>query len=165
MKNIDTESLIPANSNPAGAAKPIDGTASGAANSTASTANAMYPVAIATDAILVLLFAALGALSHYGKVDLFLLFQIAWPFLAGLVLAHMTLRYWKVDFAKVFPHALFLTAITVSSAMLIRTFLATGTATAFIVVAFAVNTIFLVGWRLLVQIKRKYQNKSANPAV
>lgn len=107
-----------------------------------------YFVSLLIDLILVVVFSLLGAQAHYGGFDSKLIFEIAWPFGLGLLLAHLSLRFWKVQFWRVWPHAFLLVAITISAAMLIRTLNAASVEAAFVLVSIAVLTLFLVGWRL-----------------
>lgn len=108
-----------------------------------------YYRALAADAVLVVLFSVLGTLSHNGALTLVNLARVAWPFLAGLVLAHLVLRAWRVEPWRLWPHGVFIVAITVVTAMLLRTLTGAGTALPFVLVSFAVNALFLLGWRVI----------------
>lgn len=108
-----------------------------------------YYRALILDIVLVIVFALLGTLSHHHTVTPGLLAQVAWPFLVGVVLAHLVLQAWKVEPTRLWPHAVFIVAITVATGMVLRTVTGAGTATAFIIVSIVVNTLFLVGWRVI----------------
>ncbi len=123
-----------------------------------------YYRALGADALLVLLFSFLGTLSHNGALTLANLARVAWPFLVGLVLAHLVLRAWRVEPWRLWPHGVFIVAITVVAAMLIRTLVGDGTALPFVLVAFAVNALFLVGWRAIAGIVARRKRASVGTA-
>ena len=108
-----------------------------------------YYRALGADALLVIVFSVLGTLSHNGALTIVNLARVAWPFLAGLVLAHLVLRAWRVEPWRLWPHGVFIVAITVVTAMLLRTLTGAGTALPFVLVSFAVNVLFLLGWRTI----------------
>ena len=108
-----------------------------------------YYRALGADALLVIVFSVLGTLSHNGALTIVNLARVAWPFLAGLVLAHLVLRAWRVEPWRFWPHGVFIVAITVVTAMLLRTLTGAGTALPFVLVSFAVNALFLLGWRII----------------
>lgn len=108
-----------------------------------------YYRALGADASLVILFSVLGTLSHNGALTFANLARVAWPFLVGLVLAHLVLRAWRVEPWRLWPHGVFIVAITVVAAMLIRTLIGDGTALPFVLVSFGVNALFLLGWRAI----------------
>ncbi|ALX66413.1 DUF3054 domain-containing protein [Microbacterium sp. XT11] len=114
-----------------------------------------YLPAFALDAVLVLVFAAIGRASHDENPAGFLL--TAWPFLVALLVGHALAallpgrprRPWSLGWGAV------AWVVTVAGGMLLR--LATG-ATAqvpFIIVATIVLGVFLVGWRALAAVFRR----------
>ncbi|MFV0319368.1 MAG: DUF3054 domain-containing protein [Microbacterium sp.] len=104
-------------------------------------------VSFLLDAVLVVVFAAIGRASH-GEDILFGLWDTSWTFLLALVVG------WAVTFAWRAPTALLRTgvpvwAITVAGGMLLRALSGQGVQVAFVVIAALVLLLFLVGWRLI----------------
>lgn len=108
-----------------------------------------YYFGVIADIVLVIVFATLGVASHYGVVTGPALARVAWPFLVALLVAHLILRTWKAAPWQLWPRGVFIVLITVVGAMVIRSLIGDGTDTAFVIVAFCVNTLFLLGWRAL----------------
>lgn len=119
---------------------------------------ALVALAVIADALLVILFAALGRRSHEEADGLTGMLSTAWPFLIGLALGWLVvlgisraasrtphpLRAWPVGVA--------VWVCTVLAGMLLRAAVGDGTAFAFILVATGFNLLTLVGWRLLAQL-------------
>lgn len=105
-----------------------------------------WPWAAGIDAVLVIVFAAIGRASHEHSVDALGVAQTAWPFLAGLALGWVALRAWRAPAAPLRTGGL-LVAVTVVLGMLLRVVTGGSTAVAFIVVATVTLLVFLVGWR------------------
>ena len=103
--------------------------------------------AFAVDAVLVVLFAATGRLSHAENV-LVGLWTTAWPFLLALVAGWLITRAWLAPRAVV-RTGLPVWAITVAGGMVLRAAVGQGVAVSFIVVAAIVLFVLLVGWRAL----------------
>lgn len=100
------------------------------------------------DAVLVVLFAVLGRASHGETLDMGGVAATSWPFLAGAAAGWGACLAWRR------PFSVGRTGVTVWIAavvvgMLLRIVSGEGTAVAFIVVAFAVLGLFLVGWRAI----------------
>ncbi|MFD5213516.1 DUF3054 domain-containing protein [Microbacterium sp. NPDC058345] len=113
--------------------------------------------AFVVDAVLVLVFAVIGRASHQEDPAGFLL--TAWSFLVALVAGHLLAalvpmrprRPWSLGWGVV------AWLITVAGGMLLRV-VAGGTAeTPFIVVASVVLAAFLIGWRLIALLVRRYR--------
>jgi len=102
-------------------------------------------VPLLVDAVLVVVFAALGARTHDGGLTLAVVADVAWPFLAGLGLAHAFVRLPLSLRAGV---GIWLTTVVVG--MLLRRATGAGTAASFVVVATCFNLATLLGWRLVV---------------
>lgn len=111
-----------------------------------------YYLGVVADVILVIIFAALGVLSHDGALTAPTLVRVAWPFLVSLLVAHLILRTWTSQPWQLWPRGVFIVLITVVGAMAIRSLLGEGTDPAFVIVSFAVNTLFLLGWRLIARL-------------
>ena len=106
-------------------------------------------VPLILDAVLVVVFAAIGRRSHAEGLDLVGIARTAAPFLAGAgvgwVLATFTM--------SAEPRSLTFGAVTVAAAvvigMTIRVLTGAGTAFSFIVVATISLSVLLLGWRLI----------------
>lgn len=116
-----------------------------------------YLPAFVLDAVLVLIFSVIGRASHGEDPVGFLI--TAWPFLVALVVGHLLAmlvparprRPWSLGWGVV------AWIVTVAGGMLLR--IATGdTAQApFIIVATVVLGVFLLGWRLIALLVRRYR--------
>lgn len=120
-----------------------------------------YLPALVVDAVLVLVFAVIGRASHNEDPLGFLL--TAWPFLLALVVGHLLAmlvparprRPWSLGWGVI------VWIVTVAGGMLLR--IATGDTaeTPFIIVASLVVGAFLLGWRLIALLVRRYRRPSA----
>lgn len=117
--------------------------------------------ALLVDAVLVLVFAAIGRASHQEDALGFLL--TGWPFLVALVVGHLIAalvpmrprRPWSLGWGVI------VWVVTVAGGMLLR--IATGDTaeTPFIIVASLVLAVFLIGWRLVALLVRRYRGPRA----
>ena len=122
-----------------------------------------YLPAFVLDAVLVLVFAVIGRASHNEDPLGFLL--TAWPFLVALVVGHALAvlvparprRPWSLGWGVI------VWVVTVAGGMLLR--IATGDTaeTPFIIVASLVLAAFLLGWRLIALLVRRYRAPAATP--
>jgi hypothetical protein len=106
-------------------------------------------IALAIDAVLVVVFAAVGRASHDESLSVAGVLQTSWPFLAGLVAGWLVTLGWRRPVAPLRTGA-GVWAVTVAGGMLLRIVSGEGTAVAFIIVAAVTLLVFLVGWRLIV---------------
>ncbi|MBT2484935.1 MULTISPECIES: DUF3054 domain-containing protein [unclassified Microbacterium] len=114
-----------------------------------------YLPAVIVDAVLVLIFAAIGRASHQEDPAGFLL--TAWPFLVALVLGHLVAallpgrprRPWSVSWGAV------VWVVTVAGGMLVRVVSGDTAEVPFIIVATLVLGVFLVGWRAVAALLRR----------
>jgi hypothetical protein len=121
-----------------------------------------YLPALLVDAVLVLIFAVIGRASHGEDPIGFLL--TAWPFLVALIIGHALAalvpmrprRPWSLGWGVI------AWVITVAGGMLLR--IATGDTaeTPFIIVASIVLAVFLLGWRLIALLVRRYRAPREN---
>lgn len=111
------------------------------------------PVVLAVDAVLVVVFAAIGYATHADALTLAGVASTAWPFLVALAAAHAVLLVAGRPAAEVLS-GLLVWVVTVGGGMLVRRVAGDGTATAFIVVAAVFNLVTLVGWRALARLAR-----------
>lgn len=121
-----------------------------------------YLPAFLVDAVLVLVFAAIGRASHGENPIGFLL--TGWPFLVALLVGHLLAmlvparprRPWSLGWGVV------AWVVTVVGGMLLRV-AAGGTAeTPFIIVATVVLGVFLLGWRLIALLVRRYRGSRSS---
>lgn len=104
-------------------------------------------LAIALDAAVVVVFAALGRRSHDEGGALAGVLDTAWPFLAGVALGHLVVR----GSATVRSGAV-VWACALVGGMLLRRLTGDGTAWSFVLVATAFLGALLLGWRLLARL-------------
>jgi hypothetical protein len=110
-----------------------------------------WPLALAIDAALVLVFATIGRASHERGLSVLGVLETAWPFLAALAVGWLALRAWRAPTALL-RTGLPLVAITVAGGMLLRLASGAGTAVAFIVVASITLLVLLLGWRAIARV-------------
>lgn len=101
---------------------------------------------VVVDAVLVVVFAALGRSSHAEMLDAAGLLRTAGPFLVGLGVGWLALALTRRPGGSVVDGAVLWLA-TLAGGMLVRRLLGDGTAVAFVVVAASVLGLFLIGWR------------------
>ncbi|GAA5033316.1 DUF3054 domain-containing protein [Microbacterium fluvii] len=121
-----------------------------------------WHAALGLDAVLVVVFAAIGRASH-GEGVFDGLWVTAWPFLAGLVVG------WLLTFAWRAPVALLRTglgvwAATLVGGMLLRAVSGQGVQVAFVIVAAVVLALFLIGWRAVARliVSRRSEGRAAH---
>jgi hypothetical protein len=100
------------------------------------------------DALLIMLFAAIGRDAHQRGEILTGVFLTAWPFLAGAALGWLAARVWRRPLA-VRPSGLAVWIGAVAGGMVLRAVTGQTVVIAFVVVACLSLGIFLVGYRLL----------------
>jgi len=108
-----------------------------------------WPWAVGIDAVLVIVFAAIGRASHEHTVDALGVLETAWPFLVGVAAGWLVLRVWKAPAAPL-RTGIPLVVITVVLGMILRVVGGGTTAVAFIIVATVTLAVFLMGWRGIV---------------
>lgn len=120
-----------------------------------------YLPALVVDAVLVLIFAAIGRASHNEDPLGFLL--TAWPFLVALVVGHALAalvparprRPWSLGWG------LIVWIVTVAGGMLLRLASGDTAEVPFIIVASLVVGAFLIGWRLIAMLVRRRRPHAA----
>ncbi|WP_341579874.1 DUF3054 domain-containing protein [Microbacterium schleiferi] len=106
-------------------------------------------IALATDVVLVVIFAAIGRASHGEEVigpDGLGLAQTTWPFVVALLVGWLTMRLWRFPLA-ILNAGVAVWLYTVIGGMLLRAISGQGVQTAFVIVASIVLAVFFVGWR------------------
>lgn len=112
-------------------------------------------LALGIDAVLVVVFAALGRASHAEPLALDGLTRTAMPFLGGLLIAWIVLaRLGANGFAL--RDGVVAWALTVAMGMILRLMIGDTAAWSFVLVAAAVLAAFLLGWRLVLLLVARY---------
>jgi Protein of unknown function (DUF3054) len=106
------------------------------------------PVVLASlaDACCVVAFVAIGRHTHHDGDSPAGLWYTAWPFLAGLAIGLVAVRYWRRP-TSILPTGLGAWLGAAAAGMAIRVAAGQGTAVAFIGVTLAFLGLFLLGWR------------------
>ncbi|WP_416377144.1 DUF3054 domain-containing protein [Arthrobacter sp. CDRTa11] len=104
--------------------------------------------AASTDALLILVFAAIGRDAHQRGDVVTGVLLTAWPFLAGAALAWAAARVWRRPLS-VRPAGLAVWLGAVAGGMLLRALTGQTVVIAFVVVALLTLGVFLMGYRLL----------------
>ena len=118
--------------------------------STPATRPARTPAlgwALALDAVVLLVFAAVGRRSHDEGNPVLGAIDTAWPFLVGAGLMHLLVLLGLKRAAASLPAGVVVWIGTVVIGMLLRQATGDGTAPSFIVVATCFTGFFLLGWR------------------
>jgi len=105
-----------------------------------------FPLVI--DALFLMLFVGIGRSAHSHGITVSGMASTLWPFAVGLVAGWLIT--WRRHRAGEAPlEGLVIVLVTVALGMLLRVVSGQGTVLAFIIVALAFLTLFLVGWRLV----------------
>ena len=103
-------------------------------------------IAVAIDALCVLVFCAVGRRSHAEGVTISGVAETAWPFLTGAAVGWVISRGWRRPTA-LRPTGLAVWLCTVAVGMLLRKASSQGVAVSFVIVASLVTALLLLGWR------------------
>lgn len=104
--------------------------------------------ALVGDLLIVIVFVAIGLAQHGDPITTQNVFIVGWPFAVGALLGHLAIRSWRAPFA-LWPHGVFIWAITIAAAMVIRTLFGAGTELSFVLVSAGVTGVLMLGWRAL----------------
>jgi hypothetical protein len=107
------------------------------------------------DAVLVVLFAAVGRRSHAESGAVLGVLLTAWPFLVGTVLGWVVAVAWRRRAQLGVRDGIPVWVGAVAAGMLLRVATGAGTAFSFVVVATVVLGVFLLGWRALAALARR----------
>ncbi|WP_370647808.1 DUF3054 domain-containing protein [Leucobacter aridicollis] len=124
---------------------------------------AMVAGAFALDAILIVVFAAIGRESHAREATLFGPLETAWPFLAGLTISWLLAAAWRRP-AAILRTGLPIWIGTVALGMLFRALTGQGTALPFVIVATLTVSAFLLGWRLIALLISRARSRGRSPS-
>ena len=102
--------------------------------------------ALVGDLLVVILFVAIGFVQHGTALTTENIFLVGWPFAVGTLLGHLAIRAWRAPF-RIWPHGIFVWAITLATGMAVRTLFGAGTEVSFVVVTAIVTALGLLGWR------------------
>ncbi|HEY8700193.1 MAG TPA: DUF3054 domain-containing protein [Arthrobacter sp.] len=108
------------------------------------------------DAVLILLFAAIGRDAHQRGEAFTGVLITAWPFLAGAALAWAAARVWRTPLA-VRRAGLPVWLGTVAGGMILRAITGQTVVVAFVIVALLSLGLFLVGYRLILAGVRRFR--------
>lgn len=119
------------------------------ADGSTKTFNPKRPAVLAAsaDALLILLFAAIGRDAHQRGDIITGVFATAWPFLAGAAVAWLALRLWHAPLAP-WPAGVGVWLGTVVVGMLLRAVTGQVVVVPFVIVALISLGVFLLGYRL-----------------
>lgn len=113
---------------------------------------------LVADALAVLVFVAIGLLQHGIGLTSTSIGLVAWPFVLGMLLGHLAIRSWRAPFA-LWPQGVFVWAITVVTAMAIRTLFGAGTETSFVIVTAIVLAVLMLGWRAIASFVTRHERR------
>ncbi|MEE1652071.1 DUF3054 family protein [Brachybacterium sp. J144] len=104
--------------------------------------------ALVGDLLAVLLFVAIGLIQHGSSLTTESIALVGWPFALGALLGHLAIRSWRAPF-RLWPHGVFIWAITIAAAMAVRTLFQAGTEVSFVIVTAVTLGVLMLGWRAL----------------
>ena len=107
-------------------------------------------LASVADGAAILVFAAVGRLSHAEGVTASGLLEVAWPFLAGGALGSVAGRIWRRPASL--PSGVAVWAGTLAGGMLLRAITGGGVQLSFVLVAAVVLAVLQLGWRAVTQL-------------
>ncbi len=115
---------------------------------------ALLAYTVVADVVLVVLFALSGRNSHTESITVTGVWQTAWPFLGALAIAWLVCRAWLAPL-RLWPTAVCLWLITVTGGMALRVLSGRTAEVPFVIVAFLVLALFLLGHRVIAAVSRQ----------
>jgi hypothetical protein len=112
-----------------------------------------FRLASVADGAAVLLFAAVGRLSHAEGVTPLGVLEVAWPFLVGGAVGAVAGRTWRRPESLRSGAAIW--AGTLVGGMLLRALTGGGVQVSFVIVAATVLAILQLGWRLVARLAQR----------
>lgn len=113
---------------------------------------------VATDVVLILVFAASGRRTHEHGMSVAGVLETAWPFLLAYALAALLLRIWRLP-AALLPTGMVLWLGTVTGGLVLRASTGAGVALSFQVVTLLVLGVFLLLPRAVVAVLQRGRNR------
>lgn len=110
----------------------------------------------ATDALLILAFAAIGRDAHARGDIITGVFATAWPFLAGAAIAWLAARVWRAPLA-LWPEGVAVWIGAVTGGMLLRAATGQSVVLPFVMVALISLAVFLLGYRGIIALGRRFR--------
>jgi peptidoglycan/LPS O-acetylase OafA/YrhL len=117
-----------------------------------STSRTTFPTVTLTavaDALLILVFAAIGRDAHARGDIITGVFATAWPFLAGAALAWLAARVWRAPLA-LWPSGVAVWIGALAGGMLLRAVTGQSVVLPFVIVALISLAVFLLGYRAII---------------
>lgn len=114
--------------------------------------------ALVADAVMIVVFTAVGLTQHGLPLTTTTVGLVAWPFAIGLLLGHLAIRAWRRPFA-IWPQGVFVWAITVVAAMAIRTLFGAAPQASFVLVTAGVLGVLLLGWRAVASWMTRHEQR------
>ncbi|WP_114854654.1 DUF3054 domain-containing protein [Brachybacterium sp. YJGR34] len=118
--------------------------------------------ALVGDLLVVILFVAIGFVQHGTPLTTENIFLVGWPFAVGTLLGHLAIRAWRAPF-RIWPHGVFVWAITVVTAMAIRTLFGAGTEVSFLITTALVTGVLMLGWRAVASYLTRGERRAGAP--
>lgn len=119
--------------------------------------------ALVGDLLIVLLFVAIGFLQHSTPLTTQNIVLVGWPFAAGVLLGHLAIRAWNAPF-RIWPHGVFVWAITLAAGMALRTLFSAGTEVSFVIVTAVVLAVGMLGWRAVASFLTRGERAAKAPS-
>lgn len=119
--------------------------------------------ALVGDLLAVLLFVAIGLIQHGSSLTTESIALVGWPFALGALLGHLAIRSWRAPF-RLWPHGVFIWAITIAASMAVRTLFQAGTEVSFVIVTAVTLGVLMLGWRALALFLTRGERAAAVPA-
>lgn len=116
-------------------------------------------IAGVADALLILVFAAIGRDAHQRADVLTGVFSTAWPFLAGAAIGWLAVRAWRAPL-HIWPGGVGVWIGTVAGGMLLRAATGQTVVIAFVIVALISLAILLLGYRALISLVVRVRRRS-----
>ncbi|MBO1268380.1 DUF3054 domain-containing protein [Arthrobacter cavernae] len=110
----------------------------------------------AVDALLILVFAAIGRDAHARGDVITGVFATAWPFLAGAAIAWLAVRAWRAPLA-LWPAGVAVWIGAVAGGMLLRAITGQSVVLPFVIVALISLAVFLLGYRGIIALGRRFR--------
>lgn len=115
-------------------------------------------LAAVIDAVLIVVFVAIGRRSHDEDGALVGFLITAWPFLTGAAIGWLAARAWRRPLA-VWPTGVVVWVAAVVLGMLLRLVSGQGVQPSFVIVTAIVLAAFLVGWRALALLAARLRSR------